>query len=110
MATERKANETTAPQPVPVVTNPDNIRAVYANNAGFGATITDVQMIFTQVGHGNGTDGKLRLENRVVAMVTIPISQVVDAIAGLNAILAAHEGNVQAFKKQFEQHIAAQKK
>jgi len=69
--------------------------------------MTDVQMIFTQVGHGNGTDGELRLENRVVAMVTIPISQVVDAIAGLNAILSAHQGNVEAFKKQIEQHNSA---
>jgi hypothetical protein len=110
MATEHKANESTALQPVPDVINPDNIRAVYANNAGFGATVTDVQMIFTQVGQGTGTNGELRPENRIVAIVTIPIMQVAQAIAGLNAVLSAHQANIEAFKKQAEQNIAAQKK
>jgi hypothetical protein len=110
MANELKANESTAPQPVPVVTNPDNIRAVYANNAGFGATMTDVEMIFTQVAQGIGAKGELRPENRVVAIVTIPIMQVAQAIAGLSAVLSAYQGNAEAFKKQREQNIAAQKK
>lgn len=110
MATEPNANKPTAPQPAPVVKNPDNIRAVYANNAGFGATMTDVQMIFTQVTQGTGASGELHLENRVVAIVTIPITQVVQVIAGLNAIISAYQDNVKAFNMQVEQHIAAQKK
>jgi hypothetical protein len=110
MATESKLNKSQAPQPVPAVKNPDNIRSVYANNAGFGATMTDAQMIFTQVAQGTGVNGELIPENRVVAMVTIPIVQVAQMIEGLNALLSAHQGNVEAFKKQVEQHIAAQKK
>jgi hypothetical protein len=110
MANEHKANQSTAPQPVPDVINPDDIRAVYANNAGFGTTMTDVQMIFTQVGQGTGPNGELRPENRVVAIVTIPIMQVAQAIAGLSTVLSAYQGNVEAFKKQVEQNNAAQQK
>ena len=110
MATEPKANKSAAPQPVPDVRNPDNIRSVYANNAGFGATVTDVQMFFTQVGQGTDANGALSPENRVVAIVIMPISQLADAIAGLTAILSVYQSNVEAFKKQVEQNIAAQKK
>ncbi|MGH9344182.1 MAG: hypothetical protein ACRD19_10515 [Terriglobia bacterium] len=71
--------------------------------------MTDVQMIFTQVTQGSSESGELRPENRVVAIVTIPILQVAQMIAGLNSIFLTYQGNFEAFKKQAEQQFAAQK-
>jgi hypothetical protein len=59
---------------------------------------------------GSNERGELQSENRVVAIVTIPILQVEQLAAGLQNMLAAHRANAEAFKKKAEESLAAQKK
>jgi hypothetical protein len=108
MTTKPPLNEQVNAHQIPVVKNPDNIRAVYANNAGFGATMTDVQIVFTQVTQGTDANEELCPENRVVSIVTIPISQVSQAISGLSQLLKIYESNVASLQKHVEQQTSTQ--
>jgi len=81
----------------PIVQNPDNVRPVYANTLGISATLTDVQLIFTQVYQGSGNDGgAVEPKNSVVAMVTIPLAVVAQLSDGLKTTLENHKAVVNA--------------
>ena len=92
------------PQPVapPPVSNPDGIRAVYSNFMGVSVTVTDVEIVFTQVGQNTGATGESSLENRIVAKVKIPISQVQPLIQVLTTSVAHHTERAKEFLKQLQ--------
>jgi len=77
------------------LTNPQGIESVYANEVGLGFTLTDVRLIFAEVG-ADATSGKGSKFLR--ANVVIPLA-VADAFAqGLLASLQTHKKNLQAMQ------------
>ena len=67
------------PQDVPV-TNPNNVKSVYANFFGVNATMTDFTITFFQLGQ---TPGGGKPTNEVQAVVTLPMA----AVEGLQQVL-----------------------
>lgn len=105
-----KKEKLMSPLAIPEVTNPDVVKSVYANNVGIGATLTDAQLIFTQIGQGSSETGKLRTENRVVSIVTLPILQAEQMVRMLQGMLAAHKENTEAFMKKAQEQTAVSNK
>lgn len=76
------------------LTNPNNIQSVYANDFGIGFTLTDVRLIFTELGADVVTTPSKVLKANVI----IPLAGAEALARGILAQLELHKNNIQALQ------------
>lgn len=83
------------------------ITSVYANNVGIGSTMTDIRLIFTEVGQEFPEMGALSPDpvSIIKANIVIPPAQAVALIQGLTTVLQ----QLQAHQRAQEELAKAQK-
>ncbi|MDE1156273.1 MAG: hypothetical protein PW735_11175 [Acidobacteriaceae bacterium] len=81
-------------QDIPI-TNPDELRSVYANSVGASASLTDVRLFFTEVG-ADPTNAKGVQELK--AFVTIPLTTAQALHNTLQQVLDGQKQLVEALK------------
>lgn len=79
------------PQQAPI-TNPNNIAAVYSNQFGVSATMTDFTIYFFEMGQVPGMDGASQV---IKAMVTLPLA----AVDGLQQVLGQLSQQIEGMTK-----------
>ena len=95
----------TRPQDVPV-TNPNNVKSVYANFFGVSATMTDFTIIFLELGRSPGAVGDQNQTNEVKAIVTLPMA----AVEGLQQVLKQLTAQMLAAQTQAAMQLAQKTK
>lgn len=82
------------------VSNPHAVESTYANNSGVGITLTDIRLIFTEVGQGFSGSTTPAPVNVLKANVVIPPAQAEALIQALTIALQQQQTQLLAFRQQ----------
>jgi hypothetical protein len=85
------------PQNVPI-TNPDNVKAVYANHFGVSATMTDFTIYFLELGQVPGLKGSVHTQE-MKAIVTLPLMVAAGMIQVLQQVMQKNVEQLSEMKK-----------
>jgi hypothetical protein len=94
------------------VSNPNGIESTYANNIGVGTTMTDVRLLFTEVGQEFSAEGSAQPSpsNVLKANVVIPPAQAGALMQALSIALQQQQAHVAEQQKMIQAATANAKK
>jgi len=88
------------------ITNPKNLEAVYSNNFGLSATMTDFTIYFLEIGQVPGAKGATVEKQELKAIVTLPLM----AVGGLQQVLQQIQDRMKKMMRQAQENAQAQVK
>lgn len=92
------------------ITNPNGLKAVYANHFGVSATMTDLTLHFLEMGQVPSGKGGSASHLEVKAIVTIPMLMGSGLIEALQQALQSQAKGLQTTLKQLQEQAAGGKK